>query len=471
MTNELTTGRCVDRARALSFLREAASSSTAAQAALHGLAHPKQWLALDLAVRSEWQIEGWTSVLRTETPLALALSACDRDGLVRQRAVRRLASEDDLLPVLAVRATDWVPAVRNAALRHVAELLAEPRPHRFLSLLAMAAAMRDRRRAAELTSLVDAALRRSPGRLLEPALACADRYARRHAVQVATESGLLSVERLVRAACEDPDQVTAVRCAEAAAALSEDASVLMPLVRSPVPTLRALALTRPALAGDSALCAPYLEDRARVVRETAQLGSRRAGLDPVVHYRAALRAGATPGGIAGLAETGTREDLPSVRASLADPRPAVRAEAVRTLHALGGSDHATLVAMLRDPSGRVLQQVRRALSSHSVPEEVLWPLVMADLPVTTRRTAQRLLLDQGSWTRLKADLLLIEDANAVIRAVAASDVQAWLHTQHYLPPPPPELTELVEGAAAVLGKRVVKELRFVLNVRVRHRGR
>ncbi|MFI6517548.1 hypothetical protein ACIBF1_18480 [Spirillospora sp. NPDC050679] len=465
MTDDLTTGRRADRERALSFLREAASSPDTSQAALRGLAHPRQWLALDSAVRSQWQVQGWTSVLRTGTPLALALSACNRDGRIRKRAIRHLATQDDLLPLLAIRATDWMPTVRNTALRLLAEVLADPPPHRFQDLLAMTVAMRDRSRAPELTSLVDAALRRSPDRLLEPALACADRHARRHAVQVATQAGLLSAARLVRIAVEDRDLVVAVHCAEAAEALTKDAAVFMPLLHSPVPTLRALALTRPALAGDAALCAPYLDDRARVVRETAQLGLRRAGLDPAERYRTALRDGATPGRVAGLAETGAREDIPSAQDLLSDPRAAIRSEAVRALHTLGGGDRDTFVAMLQDPSGRVLRQVRRALADHAVPAETLWPLLEAGLPAATRRTAQRLLRDQGGWTRLKADLLLIQDADPTIRTAAAADVRTWSRAQHYLSSTPPELAGLVEDAADVLGEQVVQELRFVLGMR------
>ncbi|MQY09624.1 hypothetical protein ACRB68_77530 [Actinomadura sp. RB68] len=448
----------------MAFLRDAATVPEAAQAALGGLTHPRHWLALDSAVRSEWWVEGWTSVLRSETPLALALSACDRDGRNRERATT-LLTRDDLLPVLAIRATDWVAPVRDTALRLLAELLADPAPHRFQVLLTMAAAMRDRSRAAELISLVGAALHRFPDRLLEPALSCRDRNARRHTVQIAVEAGLLPTERLLRAAVEDPDQIVAVRCAEAAAALTEDAAALLPLLRSPVPTIRALALTRPALDGDAALCAPRLDDRARVVRETAHLGLRRAGLDPAEHYRVALRVQATPARIAGLAETGTREDAPFAQAALEDPRPAVRAEAVRTLHTLGADDPDTLVAMLHDPSGRVLRQVRRALRDHPVPEEKLWPLIAAGLPPATRRAGQRLLLDQGPWIRLRADLLLIEDVDPAIRTVAATDVQAWLQTQQYLPPVPQDMAGLVDDAAGALNERTLKGLRFILGLR------
>jgi len=157
MTDGLTTGRRADRERALSLLREAASSPEAAGAALRGLTQPRQWLALDLAVRAEWHVEGWTGVLRIETPLAVALSACARSGRVRERAVGLLTS-DDLLPVLAIRATDWVSAVQDSALELIADLLADPSPQRFQAVLEMAAAMRDRSRATKLTAIVNAAL-------------------------------------------------------------------------------------------------------------------------------------------------------------------------------------------------------------------------------------------------------------------------------------------------------------------------
>ncbi|MPZ82209.1 MAG: hypothetical protein GEV28_18145 [Actinophytocola sp.] len=92
-------------------------------------AEPRVWLSLDRSIRRAWdRASDWSASVAdqlSDKPLELVLVACHPDGRVREAAVDRLVGLSHLFvpPVLALRAADWVPEVRDRARRACARLL------------------------------------------------------------------------------------------------------------------------------------------------------------------------------------------------------------------------------------------------------------------------------------------------------------------------------------------------------------
>lgn len=98
-----------------------------------------------------------------------------------------------------------------------------------------------------------------------------------------------------------------------------------------------------------------------MLRLTAQWAVRRDRGDSAALYRQRLATPAALGArglLAGLGDCGTPADAGLVSPYLRDPRPRVRAEAVRALRRLGAS--ADLSGLLEDPAPVVVRQVVRS---------------------------------------------------------------------------------------------------------------
>ena len=151
------------------------------------------------------------------------------------------------------------------------------------------------------------------------------------------------------------------------------------------------------------------------MRAVAQAAVRRAGGDPADSYRQHLRTAPVPdsGAIAGLGETGTRQDASLIRPSLAHPLPRGRAEAVRALRRLEAATPGTIGALLEDPSAAVTRQVVAALRLLAAGLDIdhLRTLLGAAQPTHVRIAAYRLLREHDVWTRLRTDLELINDTH------------------------------------------------------------
>jgi hypothetical protein len=103
-------------------------------------------LSLDVSLRHVWARVG-DDELPDGEPLVLALTACHPDGHVREVAVGRLGELGHQLvpPVLALRAADWVPQVRERARTAIDRRLGQRSALAMLALAPMARALRARR--------------------------------------------------------------------------------------------------------------------------------------------------------------------------------------------------------------------------------------------------------------------------------------------------------------------------------------
>jgi hypothetical protein len=388
-------------------------------------AGPKLWIDLDSALRP-WlygyrdpRITGAQAVQMTN-PLGVMLTACSRDGRDREKAIKHPAMRDDprLYPVLAIRTTDWATSVQDQATRVLAGVLADADARTLLAILPVAVRLGDRQRGRHAIALVHDALLRADDKTLVAVRGCDDLRGRRFAFHACLEAGRIDQRQLVDAALHETDIISRTRCAETLAAQATSQSrpeVLEELLGSTSARVRVEALTALVRLGRTDSGPRFLADEASMVRLTAQWAVRRAGADPAEMYRQQLAArpeNGVRGLLAGLGDCGTRTDADLVLPYLWDPRPRVRAEAVRTLRHLGAS--IDLAPMLEDPAPVVVRDVVATLriSGPSVAVERLWTLFGPANPRHVRRGAYRLLSTHDAWSRIKADLILITDPGA-----------------------------------------------------------
>ncbi|KAA5832066.1 hypothetical protein ABT337_02925 [Saccharopolyspora hirsuta] len=440
-------------------------------------ARPRTWLALDAAARRiRWYEPRWTNtvirrLLATPGPLDLLLAACHPDGFVREAAVAAISERDDTvaLPVLALRAADWVPAVRDRTRQACRHRFDRAPADAVTHLAPVAFALRARQSGGWLAEAIEALLRDGPPRALTTALASPDRITRRTAHRIALAANRLDVDQLVRAARTDSDLPIRIMCAEAAIRRG-NGDVPRRLLASGTAAVRAEAVRVLGTNGAVDPAIDALVDRSALVRATAQAIVHRAGTDPAAHYRVLLSENPTPSAIAGLGETGSSADADLLRPQLAHPSSRGRAEAVRALRRLGRTSPDMLLPLLTDPVSSVARQVVISLlpQAGTLDEQALRPRLHPRNPRHVRRAVGRLLRAHGTWTRIDVDLLLIDDPAQEVRADARADLANWLArdaaTTYAFPcgPRAAELSALLTAVEAVLGPEQSRLLRFHL---------
>ncbi|MEU0723225.1 hypothetical protein [Streptomyces sp. NPDC006140] len=424
------------------------------------VADPGAWTALDVGVRAwawyrpedlpdrVWVESGGTAgrgMLRfvrrrpgsapsgSSVEPRLALALCHPDGRTREAALVRAAEYPALLPLVVVRAADWVTPVRERARKLVRECLD---PDTAVSLAPLILRVGRRDRGTYSVELLGEVLRQaSPRGRVASLFVHPDRRVRRFAYRLACEAGLLSPGRLARTAARDDDVVIQTLCAEASLAAVREAGdyddVLEPLLAARNPRARSAGVTALRRAGRTERGVEFLGDRSALVRACARYVVRQGGADPLPWYRQrCAEAGdpaLPPGAVAGLAECGERGDAALLRPLLAHPVPAVRARAVAGLRALDVTDVERVRPLLDDAAPGVVRQVTAALlpSAALLPEAWLTERLAPDRPRHVRVAAFRLLEARGGIVRLRATVSLLGDPEVKLRTRAARSVQGW----------------------------------------------
>lgn len=448
---------------------------------------PDGWSRLDTELRNGTYMPGSAGpphgsailggVERGET-LAVLVAACSGDGRVRERAVTSPAMGADprLLPILVIRTADWAGPVRDRARLVLAGALAGADAAALITALEMASRMRDRSRGRYALDVVTEALRTGRPETFEAARAATDLRVRRMAYELWTEPGRTDVDALVNAALTETDLVCRTLSAEAAARHAVgtgSTEILQRLLAVRSSRVRLAALTGLVKIGRPEFGEPYLADRTAMMRATAQWAMRRTGVDPAGSYRLMLGSGATvtPGMVAGLGDCGTAEDLDLLTGFLDHPRARVRADAVRAVRRLGGT-LPQIATLLTDPSPAVVRAATAALRTQSdpAPVEELFRLLGEDQPRHIRIGAHHRLADRDVWARMRADLLLLDSADPVLRESAHADLRNWLRRTPTSYAEPTQgtrdlLAPLIAAAAPALGEKTTRELRWHLGIR------
>ncbi|MEW2132514.1 hypothetical protein [Streptomyces sp. NPDC005435] len=391
---------------------------------------PEDWLEWDRRVRVEegwyWPVDheaGWQlgagsrvlAALDSDEALSdeeLAVVLCRQDGRIRQRALERVVGRPRLLPLVAVRCTDWAGPVRERAREVLVEAMDA---HAAVRLAPLILRLAHRQRGAFALGLLEQVLHREgPGSLL----ASGDRTARRFAYRLAVEGGRLPAAELARTAALDDDAAVQGLCADAALAATADADVVDVLLGARAPRVRAAGVTGLRRLGRPARAEEFLADRSALVRACARYVVRQLGGDPLPWYRARCAEPAPPPGAAiGLAECGQRADAELLWPLLDRPEARVRARAVAGLRALDVTGVERMRRLLDDPAPGVVREATLALlpSAEALPEEWLLRRLGADRPRSERVSAWRLLDAHGEPARLRAAVALLEGGEGDVR--------------------------------------------------------
>ena len=418
---------------------------------------------------------------------ALVVKALFADGRVRERAVGLLAASASAclsssssaslaaVPVLVLRAGDWVPQVRERAREAIGALLAADPDGAVLAAAApmalLLAGRHDGRWSADVVTERLAA--DSAGPVVERLLASADVELRRLAHQMFLDAGKLGLEQVVRIALTNRDVVIRARCAERASRLAVDASAVPAtrrLLASRTPLVRVEALTALDRLDEVEPLYGALSDRSALVRGTARFYLRRRG---VTEFADALRrlvesADVTPGAVAGLAEVGTVADAELLLPLPSHPRARLAVEALRALVKLSAPvDTAAMLALIENhPSPAVTRQAAEVILHRgaAVDADRLLTLLAPDRPAPTRIAAWRLLTSRDSAWRLAVNVMLLDDADETLARRARTSLVAATQQQLYTKPagqPRDILAAHLPKADAVLPPRDVRLLYFI----------
>jgi HEAT repeat protein len=433
---------------------DSAPVAAAASDAIHQLlsaASPEDLIALDEHMR--WESWDWSSrwqqlrpdevsaLPRTEASRTsvLGLVSFHRSGYVRERAVRLLAAAPAGagLPYLLIRLNDWVANVRSAARQAVEKCLGAGSPGLLLGNLALVVRLADCRRT-DHADLVGALLRRLTVPEYLPDLLGVVRSGQQSVARACfrlladlpgphlpalVQAGLQARDAVVRlwAIRHLPTTEGGARLGEALSARESDGSLA---VRREALRVRLQALPETA---EPALERALL-DRSPSVREFARFHLARVRpADFPAFYRNVLSARAhVPQAIAGLGETGTRADAPSLVPFLTAPDRRTRQAAVRAVGTLAGDEYAGLLAeRLTDEGPKVVREARQALQGQAdaLGPERLWAIFTGGRRRHVRVAALALIDHTGTWGKLPYLIRAAADPDEAIALQARGCVE------------------------------------------------
>lgn len=408
----------------------------------------REWLILDASARSyRFQsatpisgVRGWLGPNLSEpSGLVAAVTSLHIDGRIRERATLALADVGGAVAcaAAAVRLLDHVEQVRTIALQSLTALLvSEPRPEHFVRVLDVVLAGRARFQGPGALDAVEELARRvfSETEYADLLMAAAPRNVRRHGFKTANQRGMLPASRLLAAARDEEDQLIVAWCADWLYERGTPADFADLLdARSALLRQGAVLRADDAVLPDGTLL-HLAADRAPRVREAARHRARKRGLDVASWYRSELRSdmptNRTAAVLDGLLVCGDASDLPAVQAALTDPRPRIRAVAVRGVAAwTSGAETITQAApMLTDQSSRVSASAARVLARAGAPSAVATEAWVSDLP-GSRRAAWYLTRSTGGWNAVESDLRLATDPDAELAGLGRTQVSNWLTTR------------------------------------------
>ena len=409
----------------------------------------RDWLVLDAAARSYRLnystpvsgVRGWLEPnLGEPSGLVAAVTSMHADGRFRERAALALAGMSGGIAVsaAAVRLLDHVEQVRTAASQSITALLvAQPDPDLLVRALDVILAGRDRFQGPSALETLERLGQRmfNKGDYVELLIGASARRVRRHGFKLANELGLLTVPRLLEAVRLEEDQLIVAWCADwlYERAVPSDFAELLDARSASVRQVAVLRVDDTSLPDAGLL--QLATDRAPRVREAARFRARKRGLDIAAWYRDQLDDPEQPANrmaaiLDGLLDVGDASDLQAFQTAMSDPRPRIRAVALRGVATWSTREETIDLAepMLLDPSTRVSASAARVLARAGAPSSAAddaWESPQAG----SRRAAWFLTRASGAWNAVESDLRLATDVDPELAGLGRTQVSNWLTTR------------------------------------------
>jgi HEAT repeat protein len=457
---------------------------------------PAEWARVDESLRPrlmyysrvrlpEW-IRGPEDVRRIALPAGteaavMGVLSMHPSGYVREAAVQRLAllGGGAELPPLLLRANDWVPQLRDrAAAALLARVVAEY-VDAWMWALPLVLRLRGKGRA-DRRPLVDAimALLRAPAsrNAVWKGLYSTDSAVRRACFRIMHDHGRAGLHALVRDVMGSADPMLRLMAAQAAAELDDRAldEVLPAMLHDRFGRVRMAALRLGAERMGAAVL-PQLRhallDRSPGIRGDARTAL--AKLDPMdfaafYRDRVGVEDAQLPSAVAGLAETGDRDDAARVAPLVDHPRVRVRTAALRALERLAGDDAVPmLMRALGDGSSAVSSTAREALRPRlaRVDATVLGAWFAAAHLLHVRRNALSLLVLRDKWDVLPWILGALSDDEMEIRQAADAHLKRWKgrFNRSFTQPAPAQrerIRHAIDAVELLLSRDDLRWLRF-----------
>lgn len=419
-------------------------------------------------------------------PLALlGLASMHPSGYVRAAAIHRLAERKDgsEVPYLLVRINDWVSPVREAARAALGTRLRPDYSHHLVRSLLLVLRLVDCVRD-DHTRFVAAVLDRLRSPEARPALmdglSSSDQIVRRACFRLAIEAADIPLPDFLERALRDDDTIVRLWAARTARSMlaARDYLRLVPMMSRdrfmPVrrEVLSGLVEKSPASTG-AALRAALLDPHVSV-REVARYHlDKSEAFDARSYYRELIDSGnreILPQAIAGLGETGTREDAGIVEPWLTHPATTLRCAAVRALGRLDGESHLeALLQALKDERSSVSRLAKEALRGrlHLIGGDRLWELFEGDCRPHVRRNTLALLSRLRKWDSLPYLIWACSDQPIVIAEQARGYIRDWITRFNcsFATPTAEDIRlarEALEASGAALDSETRKQLQFHL---------
>lgn len=468
--------------------------------ALAGRLSPRALADLDVHMRrAAWAVdreeEAWTLLTPDAAKTlaralgdrvrAIGLLSMHRSGFVREAVLDELRAWTDgrELPVLALRANDWVDAVATLASDQLSRRLTPENCAAVVNALPalvrmLAQTRRDHQRvAASLRATLE-----SHEALVLEAFDGFDRTTRLFVWNVFGRRATTSEAGIVRVTLADRDPLVrplAIDALAQATDIHEAIRILQHLaIDDEAPLVRRRALT--ALAARSPDAARKVlprawRDASGSVRSLSRWLAQEldTSLDARAFYRQAISEGGRTsellGPLAGLGETGSADDALAIEPFIQNPSPRLRVTAFRALAAVAPERAASrAVDGVGDSSPRVRRMALAILLAHApdtfmAAVERLW----TSASFAVRLDALRVTIRAPKWPALAVQLEALADPHAAIRAHAVTLVDDWLarFNDRNVAPSEAELSR-VRQLAAAHGDRLSPESRRLLDFTV-----
>ena len=392
---------------------------------------------LDDWLRETWgSLEDWyglrreaVRVLRAKTHadrLFLGLIASHRGGFVREAAVRILGLDESesVVPFLLIRLVDWVNPVRSAAETEVLRRL-EPR---YANILVDCLALMDR---LGDTTRFNRSISHRVDELLQ-APECTDelrrgmkhtsRGIRRHCFRIAARAPQLPVADVVAQAIRDDDVVVRRWAFTAGAEMLPDDRIALreQAARDSYAPIRRIAFEAVAADQGSRLndFEFFVLDRsAPIRRECHAVVAKRFAFQAADFYRASLKTINTNNtkqaevAALGIAETGGKQDEPTITELLDHRSLRVRRAAIRALRILGVEVNPTLLlnAVSYERPSVAREAVLTLLAGRMTPAEPIWAAAKGNPNRLVRVGVLNLLRLVDKWTQIRIYLQAAAD--------------------------------------------------------------